>query len=99
MSDLNLTVQQIQDFQWNSDTLFAKVIAFDMDNLTADVYYELSDSTTNKDPEIYVWREWLDKGVIRLPLSIIASWKNPDGSPNADVINAVIANFHLELIV
>lgn len=100
MSELNLNIQTStgQPFLYVPDTLLVKVLSVDMEAQTANVYFMCKDSTVNQDPNKYVWRRWVDEGEVKIPLSVIGSLKNTDGSINYNVVNAVISGFNLVAI-
>jgi hypothetical protein len=95
MQDAILNVKTKKDFIFNPNNLKIRVVSTDIVAKTAQVYYELTE--TGISSEGRQSREWMDKGNVTIPLDVIAGAFNQGGVPNQTVINAILANFNLEL--
>lgn len=93
--DTIINVTPTEEFVFNPDKLLIRVISTDIVNKTAQIYYELTESNIGITGRTN--REWVDRGNAQLPLDVVAGAYNADGTPNQQVIDAVLANFKLQL--
>lgn len=93
--DTIINVTPTEEFIFNPDKLLIRVIGTDIVNKTAQVYYELTESNIGTAGRSN--REWVDRGNVQLPLEVVAGAYNSDGTPNQQVIDAILANFNLQL--
>lgn len=95
MQDILFNVQSTFPFEFNPNKLMIKVISTDIVSKTAQVSYELIEEGLATQGRIS--RQWIDKGIVEVPLDIITNAYNQDGTPNITVINGILANFNLTL--
>mgnify|MGYP000020266470 CR=1 FL=1 len=94
MSELILKVKTIPDsgFTFNPTSLYLKVIETDILSGYATVYYELSEK--EYDINKYLTREWVDRGNIKIPISLISNVSN-NGQLDVNLLNQIIGTFNL----
>lgn len=95
MSELKLKVKSTKQFVFNPNELMIRTIGADIENGTSQIYFELKESEI--DNSRYDTREWVDKGNVTVPISILAGARNEDGTLNIGVINAFLSVFNLEI--
>jgi hypothetical protein len=95
MSDLILKVKPTKQFVFTPDKLIVRTLSANIPAGTSVNYFELSDSTL--DNSRYISREWVDKGNVEIPLNLLVSAVNPDGTINVEIANQFLAVFNLEI--
>lgn len=96
MQQVTIAVKTKKDFIFNPNKLMIRIISTDIVLKTAEVYYELTEdgiTTAGRNA-----REWVDKGNVTLPLNVISNAYNADGTPNPQIINAILNQFNLEIL-
>jgi len=83
------------NFQFTPDTLIFNVISTDVLAGTSVVYYKLFYSGPI-DSTKYISRSWADEGNVIIPTAALVN-ASTNGQLNADVVNAILSGFNLQL--
>lgn len=95
MKEIKLKVKSKKQFIFNPNELTIRTIGADIENGISQVYFELKE--TGIDNSRYISREWIDKGNVSVPITLLAGARNQDGTLNNTVINMFLAAFNLEI--
>lgn len=92
--DAILNVRTKKEFVFNPNKLLIRVIGTDIVTKKAQCYYELIEEGLSTEGRTS--REWVDRGNVELPLDAVSN-AFVNGVPNPQIVNAILANFNLEL--
>jgi hypothetical protein len=95
MADLNINVVPTKDFVFEPDGLMIRPMDQDILTGLSRVYYELTESTLNKNG--YESRDWSEKGVVKIPTELLVTCRNPDGTLNETVVNQILQTWNLSI--
>ena len=95
MADLKIPVKTTKDFVFNPTLLIITPAETNLQTGDVKVTYDLREETP-LDATKYELRNWVDSGIVTLPLAVIAQAMS-EGNLNIPLVNQILAAFNLEV--